>query len=145
MDTMLSSILTLEEYIGQFHAIFSYVTLAFFLAAFIADLLNYFGRTKALAFGHWFIILGVLSCIPTLFTGIAAEESFTTTNFFLEKHISLGYTTAISASFYAGLRISAMLWSLPLKPLHYVFLSLLMVALVFWTLDYGWLIKLSQQ
>lgn len=139
-----SSILTLEEYVGHLHSIFWYFPIAFFIAALVADVLFYFGRPKAFNYGSWFIILGVLSCIPTLMTGMTAEVHFDSHNIFVEKHRQLGFMTAISASSYAGLRISAMLWSIPLKPAHYVFLSLLLVALTFWTIDYGWLIRLTQ-
>lgn len=134
------SIVTLEQYVGQLHPIFWYFPLFFFSGALVADLFYYFDRPKAFIIGHWLIIVGVLSFIPTLITGSAAEVNYDAANFFVEKHRHLGFTTAIAGSFYAGLRISAMLWTLPLKAFHYAFLSMLMVAMILWTSDFGWLI-----
>lgn len=138
------SVLTFEQFVGQFHAFFWYFPVVLFTAALIADVLYYRGKKRAFVIGHWLVIAGVVSCIPTLLTGLAAEASFDPGNYLIEKHRYLGFATAISGSFYAGLRISAMLWVLPLKPIHYVFLSLLLVALVFWTSDYGGVIALGK-
>ena len=132
--------LTLEQTIGQFHPLFLHFPIVLFTAALITDLLNYFGKTHVFAAGHWLIIAGVIFCIPTIITGLEASLSFAPDNYLIEKHRFLGFATGITGSFYAGLRISAMLWKLPLKPLHYVFLSVLLVALVSWTSDYGGLI-----
>jgi len=131
--------LSLRE-IGQYHLIFFYFPIILFTGALIADILNYFGYTRAFKFGNWLIICGVIACMPTLFTGLAAAFSFDQTNPILLKHQSLGYATAISGSFYAGIRISTMFWKLPLLPSHYMGLSLLLVALVTWTCDYGGLL-----
>jgi uncharacterized membrane protein len=138
------SVVTFEYYVGQYHALFWFLPVILFTAALIADLMHYYGKKRAFVVAHWLVIAGVVSCIPTLLTGIAAETSFAPGNVFLEQHRYLGFATGISGSLYAGLRISAMLWYLPLKPVHYVFLSLLLVALVSWTSDYGGLIVHGQ-
>lgn len=137
------SVLTYTQFFGQLHSFFWYFPVILFCAALVADFFYYIGRPKALIVGHWLIIAGVLSCIPTLVTGMEAEVNFDPSNLFVEKHRHLGWATAISSSFYAGLRIAAMIWPLPLKPVHYLFLSLLLVALVSWASDYGWLIRIS--
>ena len=112
-----------------------------FTAALIADLFHYFGKKKALTVGHWLVILGVLSCMPTITTGLAAQGNFDPNDLIVQKHRYLGFVTGIAGSFYAGFRISAMIWKFPLKPIHYVFLSMLLLALVSWTSDYGALIR----
>lgn len=131
---------TTADTISHYHSIFAHFPLILFTAALVTDLLNYFGKSKAFAAGHWLIILGVLACIPTITTGLAAAVPLDPKEYFLEQHRYLGFVTAISGSLYAGLRISAMLWNLPLKPVHYVGASILLVALVSWVSDYGFLI-----
>lgn len=137
---ILATALTVEQAMGQLHAMFVNFPIIFFTAALIADLFSYFGKKNALIAGHWLMIIGVVTCIPAIVTGLAAAIGFEPMNGFLEEHRYLGIATGISSSLYAGLRISAMLWSLPLKPLHYVFFSVMLVALVSWTSDYGGLI-----
>lgn len=129
-----------QQAISQYHSFFAHLPLILFTAALVTDLLNYFGKSKAFLAGHWLIILGVLTCIPTITTGLAAATPLDPAEYFLEKHRYLGFVTGISGSLYAGLRISAMLWQLPLKPGHYVWASILLVALISWTSDYGALI-----
>lgn len=128
------------ETMSHYHSFFAHFPLILFTAALVTDLLNYFGKSKAFVAGHWLIILGVIFCIPTITTGLAEAAHLDPKEYFLEQHRSLGFATAISASLYAGLRISAMLWKLPLKPVHYVGASILLVALVSWASDYGFLI-----
>lgn len=132
--------MALEQAIGQFHSLFLYFPIVLFTAAFMADFLNYFGKTGAFIAGHWLVIAGVIFCIPTIITGLAASASFASDGYLIEKHRFLGFATGVLGSFYAGLRISSMLWKLPLKPIHYVFLSVLLVALVSLTSDYGVLV-----
>lgn len=129
----------------NYHSLFVFFPIFFFTAALVADLFYYFGKTRALTIGHWLIIIGVISCMPAITTGLAAALSFDPTDYLIQKHNHLGFATGISGSFYAGLRISAMVWSLPIKPIHYVFLSMLLLALVSWTSDYGMLIKNDDQ
>lgn len=130
----------LQQMIGQFHPIFLHFPIVLFVAALVTDILNYYGRSRAFSVGHWLIISGVIMCIPTIITGLAAAEAFDATDPFLEKHRYLGFATGIWGSLYAGLRISAMRWELPLAPKHYLGLSALLVALVWWTSDYGGLV-----
>lgn len=129
-----------QQVIGQFHAFFVHFPIILFTAALVADLLNYFGKSRAFTAGHWLVIAGVVMCIPAIITGLTAAESFDAADVFLVKHRFLGLATGISGSLYAGLRISAMRWQLPLNPAHYLGLSVLMVALVSWTSDYGALV-----
>lgn len=131
---------SIDQAVGKFHPLFLHFPIVLFTAALITDLLNYFGKTKAFIAGHWLVIAGVVTCIPTIITGLAAASSFDPTDYLIEKHRDLGFATGISGSLYAGLRISAMLWNLGLKPIHYVGFSVLLVALVSWTSDYGGLI-----
>ena len=128
------------EAIGKLHAFFIHFPMLLFTAALLADVLHYFGKLKTLTIGHWLVIIGVVMCIPTIITGVAAANGYASSDFFLERHRMLGYTTGICGSLYAGLRISYMIWKLPLQPFHFVFLSLLLIALVSWTGDYGSLI-----
>lgn len=130
--------------IGQWHAILVYLPLALFIGALVADILNYFGRAWAFKLGHVLIVLGVVTCIPAITTGLAAAENYDPTNLFLIKHSSLGYTTGVCGSLYAGLRLSAWWWGLPLLPVHYLGFSALMVALVLWASDYGGLVEQSK-
>jgi uncharacterized membrane protein len=132
--------LTVES-VGKAHAIFLHFPIFLFTAALVADLLHYFDNTRASTAGHWLVICAVLMCIPTIITGLAAEIGWNLEDADLIEHRFLGYATGIAGSFYAGLRISAMRWKLPLKPLHYIALSVLMVALVSWTSDYGALLS----
>lgn len=131
---------TPQQLIGQFHSLFFNFPIVLFTGALVTDLLNYFGKSRAFTAGHWLIIAGVVMCVPTIITGLSAAESFDANDYILAKHRSLGYATGISGSLYAGLRISAMCWKLPLLPAHYLGLSLLLVALTSWTSDYGALI-----
>lgn len=115
--------------IGQTHAILIHFPFLLFSAALIADMLNYFGVKGALKVGHWLVILGLLSCIPTLFTGLIAAESFEPGNELVAHHRFLGFTGGVSASLYAGLRISIMVWKIELKSVYYLILSVLLVLL----------------
>jgi len=128
------------QIIGQAHAYFFYFPIIFFMAALIADILNYFGYQRAFTIGHWLIISGVVMCIPTIVTGLNAANSFDLSDPILAQHSYLGYATGISGSCYAGIRISAMLWKLPLLPSHYMGMSILLVALVSWASTSGGLI-----
>lgn len=143
MDNLLALLLVANPYeimVGNFHSYIFYVPTILFMAALICDLFNYFGKQSAFIVGHWLIIFGTIFCIPTIVTGLSAALSHNPNDFFLIKHLHLGYATGISGSFYAGIRISSMYWNLPLLPIHYVWLSLLLVALISWTSDYGALI-----
>ena len=132
--------MTIDQVIGQYHSLFLYFPIVLFTGALGADLMNYFGKAKFLVVGHWLIIMGWVFCIPAIITGLSGATGFEPGSYLVEEHGNLGYATGISGSFYAGLRISAMLWKLPLKAIHYVFLSALLVALISWTSDYGFLI-----
>jgi uncharacterized membrane protein len=125
------------EKIGQWHSIFLHFPIILFTAALVCDLLNYFNRSKALMAGHWMVIAAVVMCIPAIITGIAAASALDSNDLFLSKHRTLGYSTGMFGSLYAGLRIAVMKWKFNFKPAHYVGLSILMVALVSWTSDYG--------
>lgn len=128
---------SLDQTIGQYHALFLLFPIIAFTGALICDLLNTFGIKKALTIGHWLIITGVLLCIPTIFTGEEAAMSFNPNDAMLAKHRFLGFATGVCSSLYAGLRISAMYWRLAIPPNLYLGLSILLVALVSWTSDYG--------
>ena len=135
------AVLTTEELVVQLHRLLLYFPIFFFIAALVADILNYYGRNRWLVTGHWLIILGWIFCIPTIITGLTAMQGYDLNDYFVYQHRYLGYATGISASLYAGLRISVMIWKLPLRPIHYVVLSALMVALISWASDYGFLIR----
>lgn len=132
---------TLQKLIGQYHAFFFFFPLVLFTAALVMDIWNYFGKKEAFVIGHWLIIAGVVMCVPTILTGLFAAHSFDPQDFIAAEHRLLGYCTGICGSLYAGLRISAMCWKLPLTPVFYLWLSVLLVALVFWTSDYGALLS----
>jgi uncharacterized membrane protein len=128
------------EAITQFHVYFFYAPLVFFIAALVADIFNYFGYTRAFTIGHWLIIAGVVMCVPTIVSGQIAAYSFDESNPILAKHSYLGNAVGLCGSLYAGLRISTMLWKLPLLPVHYMGMSVLLVALIAWTSTLGGLI-----
>ena len=127
----------LEKFIGHYHATFFHILLALLIAALVSDILAYYGKLKSFTLGNCLIISALIVCIPSILTGIAASVNFNHTDYFYVKHQFLGYATGVSCSLYAGLRISAMWWKLPLLPIHYVILSIMMVALVLWTSDFG--------
>lgn len=126
--------------IGQYHPILLHFPIVLFVAALVTDILNYFGKPRALYVGHWLVIAGVVMCIPTILTGLAASTSFDANDSLIAKHKLLGFSTAICGSLYAGLRISVMRWHLYLRPVYYLMMSVLLVILVSWTSDYGGLI-----
>ncbi len=129
----------LEQAIGEYHIVFLHFPIVLFTLALICDLRSFFMRQEDLTWGTWFLIGGVIACIPTIFTGLAAGASLDP-NPILEKHETLAYTTAISASAYAGFRIAAMRWKIAFPIAFYVAFSVLLVALVSWTADYGGLV-----
>jgi uncharacterized membrane protein len=131
---------TMETKLGQFHPLILHFPIVLFTAALICDLLNYIGVKKTLSVGHWLVITAVLMCIPTIITGLEAAESFDPNDAYIAKHRLLGYVIGVAGSFYAGLRIAAMRWHLHLNPALYAGISLVIVALVSWTSDYGGLI-----
>lgn len=133
---------TLNENIGSYHEFFSHFPVFIFFAALVCDLLYYFGKIQTLKSGHWLVILGVITCMPVLFTGIAAIQN-TMQAPILAKHISLGYMAAVATSVYAGLRISDMWWDLKIPVSLYIMIDLVLIALISWTADYGWLAKLA--
>lgn len=126
---------------SDFHTFFVHFPILLFSAALICDLLHAMGKPKALYLGHWLIILGVLMCIPTILTGLEIPDAAESTDPFVQRHRILGIATGIAGSLYSGLRIAAMWWHLRIRPTFYIGLSVLMVALVSWTSDYGALIK----
>jgi uncharacterized membrane protein len=130
-----------EQAMGQLHMLLWFFPMIFFITALIADIFYYFRWPDAVKIGHWLIILGALSCIPTITTGLAAAASFDPNEYLLQKHRYLGFATGIAGWLYAGLRISAMLWRLPILPKHYVFLSILLMALASWACDFGGLLE----
>jgi hypothetical protein len=79
--------------------------------------------------------------LPVITTGLAEAGNINPEDYILLKHRYLGIAVGVWGSLYAGLRISAMCWDLPLEAKHYAFLSMLMLALIWWTCDYGWLIS----
>lgn len=128
---------SVQQFLSQLHLITIYIPIWLFTMGLICDLLNAFGKKWGLMAGHWLIILGALSCIPAIMTGLALAQNLDPKLPFLEEHRYWGYVTGTAASLYAGLRISAMIWKIPLRPRHYIALSLLMLALVILTCDYG--------
>lgn len=131
----------LEFTIGQYHSLAVLLPIMIFTAVVICDLLYSFGKHKAFIIGHWLVIAGVISCMPAILTGLEAAQHFKPENNLLESHRWLGFATGISSSLYAGLRISTMLWKLPISKNWYLFMSILLLALVSWTSDYGILLK----
>lgn len=140
-STILAQTSNLEQIVGQYHALFAIFPLVLFTGALICDLLNTFGKRKALVVGHWLIIIGVILCMPTLLTGLEAAKDFNPDNDLLSMHRKLGFATAISGSLYAGLRISVMIWKIYIRPNLYLGMSILLVALASWTSDYGLLLS----
>jgi uncharacterized membrane protein len=138
-----TSPLLLNEMIGSYHGITAHFPTVLFAAALICDLLYYFGKLSTLKSGHWLVILGVIACMPALFTGIVAAHEITTPSPVLAKHISLGYMTAIGTSLYAGLRISDRWWQLDVPASLYIMIDVVIIALISWTSDYGWLSLIS--
>lgn len=132
----------IQHALGYYHSSVVYFPIILFVGALIADVCNYFGKTRALRIGHWLIILGLITCVPAIFTGSIAEIGFDSTNPIVAKHRFLGFMTGVSASFYAGLRISAMWWKLNIPSAFYVGLSFLLVSLILWASDYGALIHI---
>lgn len=131
----------LEDLIGHYHALFSLFPIILFTGVLVCDLLNSFGKRRALTIGHWLVIAGVIICMPTLLTGLEAAKNFKPDDDVVAMHRILGFATAVSASLYAGLRISVMLWKLNISPNLYLGMSILLVALVSWTADYGALLS----
>jgi len=127
--------------IAQLHSIFFIFPLVCFGGALVADILHYFGKLKSLTWGFWFVIVGVIFCVPTIVTGLANGENYDINNPIFTKHRFFAYATAIFASSYTGLRISFKLWKIPLKPVHFIILSAFLFALTWLTVDYGLLIN----
>jgi uncharacterized membrane protein len=136
-----TSMVSLEYTIGQFHSLSVLLPILLFTAVLVCDLLHSFGKRKAFIIGHWLVIAGVIACMPAILTGLEAAQHFKPENDLLETHSWLGFATGISSSLYAGLRISAMLWDLPISKKWYLDMSILLLALVSWTCDYGILLS----
>ncbi len=134
---MIADEMTVQQLMGKYHALFFLFPLGFFCAALVMDILHYFGKRWVFVIGHGLVIAGVVMCVPTILTGMLAAQNYDLQDLIVAKHRTLGYSTGICGSLYAGLRISAMCWKLPLSPTVYIYLSVLLVALVFWTSDYG--------
>lgn len=132
---------TLNQTIGSYHALMAHVLMAIFAAALVCDVLAYFGKARALQAAHWLVIVGVVACMPVLFTGMAAAQAADVHDPFLARHITLGYTTAVATSLYAGFRIAAMWWHLQVPASFYLMATIIIVALISWTADYGWLFQ----
>lgn len=132
-----------QQVIGGFHPYLAFFPLMLFIGALVADIFYYMGKSKGFTAGHIFVILGWLSCIPVVVTGHFAILDFDATNAIVSEHQSIGYVTMWASSAYVGLRISAYLWNVPLLPIHYVGFSALMVAVVLWASNYGYLINLN--
>ena len=63
-----------EEAIGRFHPIMLHFPIVLFTRrAFLRHLGAYFRKTGEYSAGGWLVNAGVLTCIPTLLTGIAAS------------------------------------------------------------------------
>jgi uncharacterized membrane protein len=134
---------TLNESIGSYHAFTAHFPVLFFAAALIWDLLYYFDKIRSPKGGHWLVIFGVIACMPVLFTGIAAAQHAQVQAPILAKHLSLGYMTAVGTSLYSGLRISDMWWHLEIPASMYIMIDIVMIALISWTADYGWLAQVK--
>jgi len=139
-DTAIAATKTVEQVFGYYHATLFNFPLILFSTALGCDILFYYDKLRSLKWGHSFVVLGVIMCIPTIVTGLAASVNLDITDSILAKHRMLGYATGMFGSLYAGLRISAMWWDLPLLPKHYIGLSVMMVALISWCCDYGVLV-----
>ena len=131
--------------IASYHPLFASFPIIFFTAALFCDFIHFFNRPKALNAGHWMVILAVLAYIPAMITGLAAASFLEPETLYLPKHRSLSYYTAFFGSLYAGLRIAVMKWKFDFKPLHFIGLSVLMVALVSWASDFGGLVVQAQK
>lgn len=133
--------ISLEYTIGQFHSLAALLPIIIFTAVLICDLIHSFGKRKAFIIGHWLVIAGVIACMPAILTGLEAAQHFKPENDFLETHRWLGFATGVTSSLYAGLRISTMLWDIPISKKWYLVMSILLLALVSWTSDYGILLS----
>ncbi|MBA3816960.1 MAG: hypothetical protein H0X29_10685 [Parachlamydiaceae bacterium] len=134
-------VVPLEYTIGQLHSLTVLLPILIFTAVLICDLIHTFGKPKALVIGHWLVILGLLACMPAILTGLEAAQHYRPESELLENHRWLGFATGISCSLYAGLRISTMLWKLPISKKWYLVMSVLLLALVTWTSDVGILLS----
>lgn len=128
---MMISTLNLSDY-SHYHAISIHFPIILLTLALLGDLLNYFGVKRALIFSHYLVILGLISCIPALFTGQIAANALNPNDELVLHHEKLAIMGAIFTSLYVGLRISIMYWKIPFSPIYYLVLSLLLVLLFSW-------------
>jgi uncharacterized membrane protein len=140
MFTGSTDLSSFEEKVGQFHPLVLHFPIVLFTATLVCDMWAYFRRLENYSAGTWLLVAGLISCAPTLLKGLAASAGMDPDDIILAKHRTLAFTTASFASFYVGLRIALMWWKVDFPGSFYVGLSIIMVALVTWTADYGGLI-----
>lgn len=129
--------------LGHIHSWIWYAPMIIFVTVFLSDLLAYYGKLKTFKLGHWLVVLGFIACIPTILSGFSIQVNLDPNQVFVAKHRLLGIYTVGSAFVYACLRMALLKWDFPFKPIYYLGLTALMIALISWTNDYGLLIKLS--
>jgi len=131
---------TLEIKLGEFHPLLIHFPIVLFTAALICDLLAAWGKKGAFYTGHWMVFIGTLMCAPTILSGIYAADQFDPNNALVHTHKLLGYWTGAAGVIYSCLRIAAIAQKFIFPQSIYVGLSVILVALISWTGDYGGLI-----
>lgn len=125
---------------GSFHPVLVHFPIVLFTAALICDLLNGIGKKSALVVGHWMVIVGALSAIPTVLSGLEASEGFDANDALIYKHYVMGLITLSYGLAYGALRFYQQYKDVQWPPLAYVVLSVILVSCTSMTSDYGGLI-----
>lgn len=140
---ILFAVISPEELKG-YHAIALHFPIILLTGALIADMLNYFGVKGTLKIGHYLVILGLISCVPALYTGLLSAQTFNPNDALILHHRFLSITGAIFTSLYAGLRISFLYWKIQFNAIYYLILSVLLVLLFSWIRNSGETIHAEQ-
>lgn len=123
--------------IGAFHPILVHFPVVFFTLAVALDLWQYLTQDRTPSYySHWLYLLGALSLIPTIFTGID-ESSNKAETIYLHLHQSLAYFLAILVFTQTAIRLFYLKGLYFISNQYIVFLSVVIFLVVSLTGDVG--------
>lgn len=126
-----------HSWMGFWHPILVHFPIVLFTLALLFDLLFSLSKMASMSMGNWMLIGGTLFLIPNLITGFEARDAFPPDDPAVHSHMIRALIMSFYAFLYTAVRLYLQNKSMQLSPLVYVVSSLFLVALVYWTSDYG--------
>jgi uncharacterized membrane protein len=121
---------------GDLHTALLHFPIVLFWTALIYDLLGWIWKVRAYPAGHWIVVIATALVVPTVITGLMHSQDHQQTATLL-AHRNWGLVTLTFSIPHAFFRLMLILKKMPIKGSLLVIFSVVNVAMVSLTADYG--------